>query len=106
MTNIIYISKRCPHCKKLLIMIYKNPALKDMFRIVAIETNPPPPFIKSVPSLYNTNNKLKIIQIATSNKMLRFRLEKGIMFLYFYRECYFSLLDLYSANGYLIPRTG
>ena len=56
MTNIIYISKRCPHCKKLLIMIYKNSTLKDMFRIIPIENNQPPPFIKSVPTLYNTNN--------------------------------------------------
>jgi hypothetical protein len=57
--NIIYISKRCQHSKKLLITIYKNPSLKSMFKIVAVENTPPPPFIKSVPTLLDgSNNRL------------------------------------------------
>lgn len=59
MSNIIYISKKCQHSKKLLIMIYKNPMLKQMFRIVCVENGPIPPFIKNVPTLFNeTNNSI------------------------------------------------
>ena len=59
MSNIIYISKKCQHSKKLLIMIYKNPLLKQMFRIVCVENGPIPPFIKNVPTLFNeTNNSI------------------------------------------------
>ena len=59
MSNIIYISKKCQHSKKLLILIYKNPMLKQMFRIVCVENGPIPPFIKTVPTLFNeTNNSI------------------------------------------------
>jgi hypothetical protein len=59
MTNVIYISKKCPHSKQLLIVIYKNPMLKDMFKIIAVDDSPVPPFIKTVPTLFNeTNNTI------------------------------------------------
>lgn len=59
MSNLIYISKRCPHSKQLLITIYKNPMLKNMFKIISIEDSPVPPFIKTVPTLFNeTNNSI------------------------------------------------
>jgi len=56
MSNIIYISKKCQYSKQLLIMIYKNPMLKEMFRIVCVENSPIPPFIKTVPTLFNDSN--------------------------------------------------
>lgn len=57
--NVIYISKKCQYSKQLLIMIYKNPMLKEMFRIVCVENGPIPPFIKTVPTLFNgTNNSI------------------------------------------------
>ena len=59
MSNIIYISKKCQYSKQLLIMIYKNPMLKEMFRIECVENSPIPPFIKTVPTLFNeTNNSV------------------------------------------------
>ena len=50
----IYISKNCPHCKKLLLIFYNNKHLIQYFNIMDIETNPYPNFITSVPTLvYN-----------------------------------------------------
>ena len=65
MSNIIYISKKCQYCKKILIMIYKNPMLKNMFNIVSVDNGPVPPFIKTVPTLYNENNN----SIITGNDL-------------------------------------
>ena len=50
----IYISKNCPHCKKLLLIFFNNKHLIQYFNIMDIETNPFPDIITSVPTLiYN-----------------------------------------------------
>ena len=50
----IYISKKCPHCKNLLIIFYNNKYLIQYFNIIDVESNQIPNFITSVPTLvYN-----------------------------------------------------
>ena len=50
----IYISKKCPHCKKLLVVFYNNKYLKKYFNIIDVESIQIPNYITSVPTLvYN-----------------------------------------------------
>jgi len=50
----IYISKNCPHCKKLLLVFYNNKYLIQYFNILDIESTTIPAGITSVPTLiYN-----------------------------------------------------
>lgn len=50
----IYISKKCPHCKKLLVVFYNNKYLIPYFNIIDVESVQIPNLITSVPTLvYN-----------------------------------------------------
>jgi len=50
----IYISKKCPHCKKLLVVFYNNKHLIQYFNIIDVESVQIPNYITSVPTLvYN-----------------------------------------------------
>ena len=49
--KVLFISGRCPHSKKILIGIQKYEFLKPLFKIINIDTQPYPNYIKSVPSL-------------------------------------------------------
>jgi hypothetical protein len=50
----IYISKKCKHCKKLLVVFYNNKYLIQYFNIIDVESVQIPNFITSVPTLvYN-----------------------------------------------------
>ena len=50
----IYISKKCPHCKSLLVIFYNNKYLIQYFNIIDVEGTQIPNFITSVPTLvYN-----------------------------------------------------
>tara|TARA_B110000902_G_scaffold135408_1_gene156976 strand:- start:22 stop:663 length:642 start_codon:yes stop_codon:yes gene_type:complete len=50
----IYISKKCTHCKKLLVVFYNNKYLIPYFNIIDVESVQIPNFITSVPTLvYN-----------------------------------------------------
>ena len=50
----IYISKKCPHCKKLLVVFYNNKYLIQYFNIIDVESVQIPNYITSVPTLvYN-----------------------------------------------------
>jgi len=50
----IYISKKCVHCKKLLVVFYNNKYLIQYFNIIDVESVQIPNFITSVPTLvYN-----------------------------------------------------
>ena len=49
--SIIYISKRCPYCRKLLGLLQNRPELKGSIQIVSIDDEPFPKIIKSVPSM-------------------------------------------------------
>ncbi len=57
--RIIYISKNCPYCKKLLIGIHKYEFLRSQFIIVDVGTNQYPDYIKSVPTLVMDQNMIK-----------------------------------------------
>ena len=50
----IYISKKCPHYKKLLVVFYNNKYLIQYFNIIDVESIQIPNYITSVPTLvYN-----------------------------------------------------
>ena len=49
--SIIYISKRCPYCRKLLLLLQNKPELKGSIQITSIDDEPFPKIIKSVPSM-------------------------------------------------------
>ena len=51
MKPIIYISKRCSHCRKLIMMLQERPHLKGHYQIVSIDDSPFPKEIKSVPCM-------------------------------------------------------
>ena len=51
MKPIIYISKRCSHCRKLLMMLQERPYLKGHYQITSIDDSPFPKEIKSVPCM-------------------------------------------------------
>lgn len=51
MKSIIYISKRCPYCRKLLLLLQNKPELKGSIQIVSIDDEPFPKMVKSVPTM-------------------------------------------------------
>jgi hypothetical protein len=51
MKHKIYISKRCQHCRKLLVLLKQKGHLQGKFTIVSIDNEPFPNVIKSVPSM-------------------------------------------------------
>ena len=51
MKSIIYISKRCPYCRKLLLLLQNKPELKGSIQIVCIDDEPFPKIVKSVPTM-------------------------------------------------------
>ena len=53
--RVLFISGRCPHSKKVLIGIQQYPFLKPLFKIVNIDTQPYPNYIKSIPSILINN---------------------------------------------------
>ena len=57
--RIIYISRSCPHCRKLLIGIHRYDFLKHQFTIIDISTNKYPNYIDSVPTLVIGNQMIK-----------------------------------------------
>ena len=57
--RVIYVSRNCPHSKKLLIGIHKYDFLRSQFQIVDVGTQQYPDYIKSVPTLVNGQNMIK-----------------------------------------------
>lgn len=51
MKPIIYISKRCIHCRKLLMALQQRPQLKGHYQIVSIDDSPFPKTVRSVPCM-------------------------------------------------------
>ena len=49
--SIIYISKRCQYCRKLLLLLQNKPELKGSITITCVDDEPFPKIIKSVPSM-------------------------------------------------------
>ena len=57
--RIIYISRNCPHCRKLLIGIHKYDFLKSQFQIVDVLTQRYPDYIDTVPTLVVEQKMIK-----------------------------------------------
>jgi len=55
MKPIIYISKRCSHCRKLLMMLQERPHLKGHYQITSIDDSPFPKEVRSVPCMIIDN---------------------------------------------------
>lgn len=49
--TVIYISKRCPHCRTLLMKVQQREDIKGTIRISSIDDEPFPNAIKNVPSM-------------------------------------------------------
>ena len=49
--RVLFISGRCEHCKKILIGIQQHSFLKPLFRVINVDTQPYPNYVKSVPSI-------------------------------------------------------
>ena len=52
----IYISKRCPYCRKALMLLQQRQDLKGHIAVISIEDNPFPPQVKSVPVMISGND--------------------------------------------------
>tara|TARA_Y100000389_G_scaffold135092_1_gene132645 strand:- start:382 stop:933 length:552 start_codon:yes stop_codon:yes gene_type:complete len=61
----LYISKRCPYCRKLLMILKQHPELRGNFKITCIDNEPFPNVIKSVPSMIINN------EILTSDEIFQ-----------------------------------
>jgi glutaredoxin len=57
--RIIYVSRNCPHCKKLLIGLHRYSFLKSQFRIIDVSTQNYPDYIQSVPTLVANQQMIK-----------------------------------------------
>ena len=53
--RVLFISGRCPHSKKILLGIKQHIFLKELFKIVNVDTQPFPNFIKTVPCILINN---------------------------------------------------
>lgn len=49
--RVLFISGRCEHCKKILIGITQYEFLKPLFKVINVDTQPFPNYIKNVPSI-------------------------------------------------------
>ena len=47
----LFISKRCPYCRQVIMVLQQRQDLKGQIRIISIDDNPFPKEIKSVPSM-------------------------------------------------------
>ena len=47
----IYISRRCQNCQELIITLHKHTSLRNRFRVIDIDTNPFPNYLKVVPTM-------------------------------------------------------
>jgi hypothetical protein len=55
----LFISRKCPHCKRLLIGIHKYDFLRSQFYIIDIETNQFPDYVQTVPTLVVDQHMIK-----------------------------------------------
>ena len=53
--RVLFISGRCGHCKKILSGIQQHPFLKPLFKVVNVDIQPYPNYVKSVPSILINN---------------------------------------------------
>lgn len=57
--RIIYISRNCPHCKKLLLGIHKYDFLRNQFQLIDVQTQRYPDYIQSVPTMVIDQRMIK-----------------------------------------------
>ena len=53
--RVLFVSGRCEHSKKILLGIQQHSFLKSLFKVVNIDTQPYPNYVKSVPSILINN---------------------------------------------------
>ncbi len=53
--RVLFISGRCDHCKKILVGIQQHSFLKPLFKVVNVDVQPYPNYVKSVPSILINN---------------------------------------------------
>jgi hypothetical protein len=64
--RVLFISGRCPHSKKILLGIKQHIFLNELFKIVNIDTQPFPNYIKSVPCILINN------QVISGNSVFEY----------------------------------
>ena len=64
--RVLFISGRCQHSKKVLIGIKQHPFLKSLFKVVNIDTQPYPNYLKTVPAILIQN------QVVTGEKVFEY----------------------------------
>lgn len=64
--RVLFISGRCPHSKKLLLGVQEYSFLKSLFKIVNVDTQPFPNYIKTVPAILINN------QVVTGDKVFEY----------------------------------
>ena len=55
----LFISRNCPHCKRLLIGIHKYDFLRSQFHIIDVATQQFPDYVQSVPTLVVDQNMIR-----------------------------------------------
>jgi len=53
--RVLFVSGRCPHSKKILVGIQQHPFLKSLFKVVNIDVQPYPKYVKTVPAILSNN---------------------------------------------------
>ena len=64
--RVLFISGRCEHSKKILIGIQQHSFLKSLFKVINIDTQAYPNYVKSVPSILIHN------QVITGEKVFEY----------------------------------
>ena len=64
--RVLFISGRCPHSKKVLVGIQQYSFLKSLFKIVNIDNQPYPNYVKTVPAILIQN------QVITGDKVFEY----------------------------------
>jgi hypothetical protein len=49
--RVLFVSGRCEHCKKILVGIQQHSFLKPLFKVVNVDVQPYPNYVKTVPSI-------------------------------------------------------
>ena len=67
----LYISKRCPYCRHVIMVLQQRQDLKGQIRIISIDDNPFPKEIKAVPAMVVGN------ELWSANDIFEFLSQKG-----------------------------
>ena len=60
---IIYVSKKCNPCRRLLALLQNKPELKGQYRLVCIDDSPYPSILKSVPAMILDNQVINSTEL-------------------------------------------